>query len=259
MSHGLFKIISNSIQRWPVIPESEKNSLIHRIVRTAARRAYCTFFLFAKDRRKVNATFWGGEGGYIHAMAKFDQDNEDWQKTYTQFAAEISKHLNSGTRILELGCSAGQWCRRLQLSTKAGAYTGVDINPKTIEFAKQKFANERNVTFYAEDLIDFDKYDDFDMVMVCQTFFFLDRDTLLSVLKKIRSGTLLIFQEPVNDDFKKQKSTVLMKYPLNKAGTGFSHNYSDILADLGFNIMQEKIIERGASDQKKLLITARKN
>ncbi len=258
MSYNFMKIFSNSIQRWPVIPENEKNSIVHRIVRNAARRLYCNVFLFARDRRKVNFTFWGGEGGFIHATAKFDQDDQTWKKTYEQFAAEISKHLKPGLRVLELGCSAGQWCKRLELTQKGCAFTGVDINPKTIEFAKQKFAADKNVAFYAEDLVDFNRYDNCDLVMVCQTFFFLDQGTLENVLNKIKSGTILIFQEPLNENFRGQKSTVAMKYPLRKVTTGFSHNYPDLLKKAGYEILQEKILEKEVSKHTRILATARK-
>jgi 2-polyprenyl-3-methyl-5-hydroxy-6-metoxy-1,4-benzoquinol methylase len=251
----LRKIVANSIQRMPIITGLERASVPHRVVRRLSQLAYKFVFLHARDRHKVNAVYWGGDGGFLHAKARFQK--EDWQKGYGQFADAVREHLSPGRRVLELGCSAGQWCERLGLVELGCTYHGVDINPQTIHFAREHFAGQSGVSFEAADLIDFDAYDGYDLVIACQTLFFLDRATLLGVLKRIKPGCLLIFQEPVNSDFATQKRTQAMRYKLTQTSTGFSHNYPALLQELGFETLQMKASGAGGP-RKRLLVMSRK-
>lgn len=232
--------------------------------RGLAYRAF--FFLFGgfykriyasyPDRKKIGQMFWGRKGGYEHAMEQFYKGEQEWERRYGPFREQVQKSLVAGMRIVEIGCSAGQWVVRLGIGGGRYEYMGIDINPESIEFARKQFRGSRGVDFQCCHVGDFVGIGSYDMVISCQTMFFLDDNTIGGLLRDMKTGGIVILQEPVNIDYDKQKGSMVLN-DTNKRSIGISHNYPKLLQDIGFTIeVSERYLDKSDGKVMRLLIKA---
>lgn len=224
-----------------LIPGKIKNWLFHK---------YKQVWNEYSNRRKLDMQFWGREGGYKHGQSVFKYDEIVWRKTYGMFYDETVDNLVDGQFVVELGCSAGQWANRLKLNQRNVKYIGVDINKKNIEFASNYFRESSNISFFAKDVRDVEELRQADLVLVCQTFFFLDSCSIREILSKIKPGAMIIIGEPVNSGYKAQTESESLEH---ESSVGFSHNFFNLLKDSGFDVLKDTCMSKG-----KVLLLARK-
>ena len=111
---------------------------------------------------------------------------------------ELSK-MNSNDRVLDLGCGTGE----LSIFFNNYNYTGIDIEPKYINFAKNKYKG----TFKLEDAKNTSFQDQsFDLIVILGVLHHMNDDLCLSVFDEIRrilkiSGKILIMED-VNTESK---------------------------------------------------------
>ena len=93
---------------------------------------------------------------------------------------------NGQERVLEVGCSLGNIARAF-LKLDHVEYTGIDIDPVVIEYARRSFASRKNFTFVCEDLREFSKREaEFGYVLFAGVGHHLDDEMCQSLLASAR-------------------------------------------------------------------------
>jgi len=104
----------------------------------------------------------------------------------------LRRHFHEGARLLDVGCGFGRFHSAIQ--STGWSYTGVDLNPKTVE---QGRARNREV-YLAGDLQADEK---FDAILLAHIIEHLDTDQLIAFLghylEKLRPGGIVIVLTPV--------------------------------------------------------------
>ena len=69
----------------------------------------------------------------------------------------LTDRLESGIRVLDLGCGRGRIIRRLAELYPNSHFTGIDLSDEAIDFARSEAAGLGNVEYRVQDLSDFDE------------------------------------------------------------------------------------------------------
>lgn len=210
------------------------NNLIDKVVIRITKKYYQTLFFKYENRQELSQSLWGGEGGYQHAKNQYERD--DWMNVYKEFYNLAIQVINKNSKILEVGCSMGQWAKRLGLDIKDIDYTGIDINAKSITEASKIFSKNKNLKFQCVDLNKGYDVSQFNLILFAQVLFFLDLKLISKIFADVSIGTTVIITEPIN---KTQKNISDKLKSLNSVG--FSHDYLSLLHDLGYETVKSKI------------------
>jgi len=102
-------------------------------------------------------------------------------------------------KILEIGCGTGTILKYIDKKIDVD-YSGYDINPKYINFARRKYGNRGN--FYCENVRQSSvRGENFDMVLAIAIFHHLDdiesKKAITMAWEKLKINGLLILSEPV--------------------------------------------------------------
>lgn len=89
--------------------------------------------------------------------------------------------VNKDKSVLEIGCGTGRLAAKIVNSVKN--YVGIDISPKTVERAKQYFANNVNTQFLCNDFLTCNFGHFFDIVYSSLTFMHIKRKSF--AVKKV--------------------------------------------------------------------------
>lgn len=73
--------------------------------------------------------------------------------------------LKSNSTILEIGCGIGTLTNYLSKQIPNGKIVGVDISPESVEFARKKYASNKNTSFMVSDMTNFNYEGKFDIVL----------------------------------------------------------------------------------------------
>lgn len=235
----------------------EAPSIWHKMLLRWGRKRYARIFKNHSDRKKLSYLFWGRNGGYHHARDQFDRSYNDWIRYYGDFHCWAGEIISTQSCVLELGCSCGQWAHRLNLEDVC-SYVGIDINKQSIAYARNVFKRSSQFEFRAMDIRDFCDYKKFDIVLSCQTFFFLENSAVIEIFNRVPSGAKILFQEPINgnDQDRNEESVSLIG---KSSLVGFSHPYHALCRETGLTIIKEKrILGHKESPQTRLLVLAKK-
>jgi SAM-dependent methyltransferase len=228
--------------------KKKNNSILEKIIFHLFWKRYKRFFFECDNRSELARAFWGREGGFKHAVSQFNRSIDLWSAHYGQFCSLVSDQLTCDSSILEIGCSAGQWPKRLNLESVGCKYFGIDINPLSIDFANEHFHDNEKICFKRMNIDKLGSTDDFNIIISCQTLFFLSQKECNNFLKKVKkTGTLVVLQEPVNPDFESFVESKILKDTAQKT-VGFSHNYLRIMEDAGFSLISKKLINFDKND-----------
>ena len=98
-------------------------------------------------------------------------ERSKWRKKGKYYHAELEKYLRflvpEGASVLEIGCGTGELLAALQ----PGRGVGVDISPKMVETARQKFPH---LEFAVDDFEDLQIEETFDYVIIAETMGHVD-------------------------------------------------------------------------------------
>ena len=106
-----------------------------------------------------------------------------------------------GTRVLDVGCGVGRWCR--ELAARGARVTGVDFSPTMIEEARRRAAEQGvlgRCRFLVQDLAHLDAGEKFDLVLsVTVLQHILDAQLLRAALRRLVAhlapgGTLILLE-----------------------------------------------------------------
>jgi SAM-dependent methyltransferase len=130
-----------------------------------------------------------------------DQDTDLASRTFKEIDGTVAwlsglGLLRPGARILDLGCGPGLYAERM---ARIGcAVTGIDLSPRSIEFARDRAAKEKlPITYRVANFLDLADTDAFDVVIQAygelSTFSDVARDHLLDRIHRalVQGGTLV--------------------------------------------------------------------
>lgn len=133
-----------------------------------------------------------------HLNQQFDAASRRFPIIDREIANLISRgFLRSRDKVLDLGCGPGFYASRL--TDKGMKVTGVDISPRSIEYARQQAAaSGQEITYVAGSFLDIEYAGEFDVAMQIygevSALSDFERDLFFSkVYKALRPGGLLIF------------------------------------------------------------------
>jgi SAM-dependent methyltransferase len=97
------------------------------------------------------------------------QQRDRWKQRNRGYHDAISRiykfYIPKGQRVLEIGCSTGDL-----LADIDPAYgVGIDLSPKAVELAQQKYGQRPNLKFICADSHDFHLDEQFDYVVLSDT------------------------------------------------------------------------------------------
>ena len=92
-----------------------------------------------------------------------------------QLVEIVSTFYKEGDQILDVGCAAGHYYNGLQRIDQNLQFTGVDSTSYYIDQAKKVYKDNKNTTFYTEDIFDLPKtfHNKFDIVYCCNVILHL--------------------------------------------------------------------------------------
>lgn len=73
--------------------------------------------------------------------------------------------LKKDSTILEIGCGIGTLTNYLSKQIPNGKIVGVDISPESVDFAKKKYAGNKNTSFMVSDMTNFSYEGKFDIIL----------------------------------------------------------------------------------------------
>lgn len=74
--------------------------------------------------------------------------------------------LRKDSKVLEIGCGIGTLSKLTAEFCKDGNITAVDISPETIELAKYKFQNQKNLIFQVSDMSNWSSNEKFNFIIL---------------------------------------------------------------------------------------------
>lgn len=94
--------------------------------------------------------------------------------------------LKRNSRVLEIGCGLGMLTGFIASAIPAGMIRGVDISPESIEYAKNKYASRKNISFEVNDMTSFDSKEVFDFVVFPDVLEHIPIEAHFNIFKTIR-------------------------------------------------------------------------
>ncbi|HOZ83478.1 MAG TPA: class I SAM-dependent methyltransferase [Bacteroidia bacterium] len=73
--------------------------------------------------------------------------------------------FNKNSTLLEIGCGVGTLSNFLATQVSSGSIDAVDISPASIEYAKKKYSEVKNLSFHVSDMTDFKINKKFDFIL----------------------------------------------------------------------------------------------
>jgi len=166
---------------------------------------------------------------------------------------EAISHLQSGAKILDVGCGSGKPIAAYLIEKEFNVY-GVDISPKLLKYAERMIPKER---LFQADICDFTTNLQFDAIICWFTLFHVHATKHLEILKKFHAflkpkGILLITFADTNQVVN-SPHTIIDEYTIESEmfGERFCHSgrpapmNSALVKEAGFNILIDKIDQPG--------------
>lgn len=173
-----------------------------------------------------------------------------WEFSQVIIGADEAKqqlHFNTlmppkGTKILDFGCSTGNASGIF----KDYDYTGIDIDPLVIDFARYKFRKYPNMKFICQDVLTYDQPHAFDYIVFGAAGHHIPNPLLIEIFNKFKQllkpgGYIGVF-----DPVKTGKESSVLKFVMSIDQGKFHKTYDEYLqlfATCGLEVMEQKITD----------------
>lgn len=136
------------------------------------------------DQPAYDPTLWRKQPGYAKLKSEDIETNIDDGILYPEIVETISDSLKPGDKVLDVGCAGGHFYRTLQKwMGKSIDYTGCDITPEYIDFAREKYPDK---TWTVADVRNLPFPDgSFDHVLCLFVLIHLDKDGVTRAIKEL--------------------------------------------------------------------------
>ncbi|MFH0868013.1 MAG: class I SAM-dependent methyltransferase [Candidatus Woesearchaeota archaeon] len=108
---------------------------------------------------------------------------------------KIAELVPNGSKVLELGCGTGDLSKRIY--KKVNCYLGLDSSDKMISLARKENSGH-NINFQKEDIFNFNKFQNYDIIIASVFFCALPIKSLKILIKKLSedfSGRVILYEE----------------------------------------------------------------
>ncbi|MEO8148822.1 MAG: class I SAM-dependent methyltransferase [Bacteroidia bacterium] len=178
------------------------------------------------------------EAGYKEVANYYD---ELWAKLEKESMAGInSRHrmilnklkkagLNSNSTLLEIGCGIGTLSSFIAKYVTNGKVTAVDISPSSVEFAKKKYSDQKNLEFLVSDMTNFNYDGKFQFILFPDVLEHIPVEAHANIFKTI-SGLV------------NETSKVLINLPNPRAARWFIKNKPELMQIIDLDIETDFII-----------------
>jgi trans-aconitate 2-methyltransferase len=107
-------------------------------------------------------------GYYDELWAELDKQNKAGINSRHRFILKelLKIGLKKNSSVLEIGCGIGSLTAFIANKIPRGSILGADISPASIEYAKKKYKDRKNIEFVTSDMSDFNSNKKFDFVVL---------------------------------------------------------------------------------------------
>ena len=113
-----------------------------------------------------------------HYITKYDDDNfkqhfvDSWGINYVSTIEFITQRVNklSPSSVIDVGCGDGRLTRELFLRCQPEKVVGVDYSARAIQLAKAMNAGQPEIEFFAIDITDSQRREQYDLVVLMEVF-----------------------------------------------------------------------------------------
>jgi len=154
-------------------------------MKDVARRRYMTNDEVFSEVYDKN--LWGGDKGELCSGP--GSNSSSIVKPYIDIVAPLVK----GKDVVDIGC--GDMFIGGQLAPLCKSYVGLDVVPEVIEANKLKYANDKNTTFIAADIVQTDLIPQAQVCLIRQVLQHLSNKEILNVLQKLGCYNMVIVTE----------------------------------------------------------------
>lgn len=198
------------------------------------------------ERRSLSQEVWKAGTTTAWAQRAFDRP-EQRSNSYGYMATQdILQRLGRPIRVLELGCANGGSVHCLEcLGVKLARFVGVDVSERMILEAQQRYRGEDRYRFVQVDFLEFCKNinEKFDVLLMKQTFRFLDQEYFENILGELSSGGAverIVIQEIQAKTHTSDDSFVT---DFGNIPVDYSHNYLALIRKHGFELESGGLVD----------------
>jgi trans-aconitate 2-methyltransferase len=145
-------------------------------------------------------------GYYDELWAELDKQNKAGINSRHRYI--LNELLNAGLKrnstVLEVGCGVGSLTSFIANKISSGMILGADISPASIEYAKKKYQDRKNINFVHSDMSDFSSDKKFDFVVLPDVLEHIPKENhfaLFQTLSKVIHDNSVVFVNIPNPPF----------------------------------------------------------
>ena len=162
----------------------------------------CGFQYIPNNKQYIGENYYSNysKGRYHKKNTKLNALRKEQYRIDANF---LSRYISHNSRILDVGCSTGNFLFEIHNCYNLKSLLGVDIDISAISEAKRKYSDI--ATFKNIDLLKVDSNESFDLILFRGTLQYLDKNLHKSIqhIKKLlnKNGKIIIFSLPSSDSF----------------------------------------------------------
>ena len=163
----------------------------------------CGFQYIPNNKQYIGENYYSNYSSKREASKKYTKLNVLRKEQYRIDAKFLSRYISHNSRILDVGCSKGDFLFEIHNCYNLKSLMGVDIDISAISEAKREYSDI--AIFKNIDILKVDSNESFDLILFRGTFQYLDKELHKSIkyIKKLlnKNGKIIIFSLPSTDSF----------------------------------------------------------
>lgn len=163
---------------------------------------FCNFQFIPNNKKYLSNEYFSNYFTQRNS-SKNQKLNDLRKKQYRIDAKFLSQYTNDSSKLLDVGCSSGEFINEINNHCDVSLLSGIDIDVSAIDEAIKKYSDIAN--FENEDLLSISGDKRFDLIIFRGTFQYLDQNLhkAISKVKTIlnQNGKIIIYSLPSYDSF----------------------------------------------------------